>query len=196
MATRRRALAGTAALVLALAMGGCAGGTDAGSVTDSDIAEEAVPDTASGAIADTDADGAMPDSEPAPDAGSVAVCPLLAGLDVGALLGEAAAEPTDSAGICTVDPIDAASPASLVLQVVGTPDGASYFERDKALLGSDAEIPGLGDAAYTAGKRVNILVGDNYLYLQVLRNPVGGAGQVDGESLLAAARTALTNAGW
>ena len=134
--------------------------------------------------------------EPGPVEPSAATCVLLEGIDVAALLGEDPGAPEEGNGVCKIEPADAASPASLVLQVVDGANGATFYERDRDLLGVSSEIADLGDEAYFAGKRVNVLVRGTYVYLQVLRDPAGGAGQVDDAELVDATATVLANGEW
>ena len=152
-------------------------------------AEEAPPPPV-----EVDAEPVTPPEERPTEASA---CALLAGIDIATLLGEAPGETTDSGGVCKITAADAASSGAIIVQAVDAPQGAEYYERDKKLLGSDGEIAGLGDAAHYAGPyRVNVLAGDNYLIVQVIRELFGDVERLDDAVLMEATRTALANTGW
>jgi hypothetical protein len=168
------------AVVLAAVLGGCSA---------AEPVEEAPPPAT-----EVETEPVAPvDDEPA----EASACALLDGIDIATLLGEAPGETTDSGGVCKIKAADAASAGAIIVQAVNAPQGAEYYERDKELLGSDGEIAGLGDAAHYAGPyRVNVLAGDNYLIVQVLRDLFGDIERLDDALLMEATRTALANTGW
>lgn len=167
-----------AAVALTAVLGGCSAASPA---------EEAPPPPAS------EAEPVTPVEEPE----EMSACALLDGMDIAALLGEAPGETTDSGGVCKIAAAAADSTGSILVQAVAAPTGGEYYERDKKLLGSDGEISGLGDAAHYAGPyRVNVLAGDNYLIVQVLRDLFGEIERLDDAQLMEATRTALANTGW
>ena len=177
-------LAALTALALAAALSACSGGTggEAPVVEESHGAEAVAPD----------AEPAAPAEAMAPDA-----CPLLDGIDIAVLLGEEPGTPSDAGGVCKIKAADSDSAGAILVQAVPAPKGAEYFQRDKDLLGSDGEIAGLGDAAHYAGPyRVNVLSGDNYLIVQVIRELFGDVERLDDALLMEATRTALANTGW
>ncbi|HEU4807906.1 MAG TPA: hypothetical protein VFT01_06550 [Homoserinimonas sp.] len=145
-------------------------------------------------------EAAEPETEPvspADEAPEAEACALLDGIDIAVLLGEAPGEQSDSGGICKITAASADSAGAIIVQAVAAPKGAEYYARDKELLGSDGEIAGLGDAAHYAGPyRVNVLSGDNYLIVQVIRELFGDVERLDDALLMEATRTALANTGW
>ena len=171
------------AFVLAFILSACGGGSGSTTVHDAD---------------GIDAEVMEPDAEPAaPEPTAPDACTLLAGIDIAVLLGEEPGTPSDAGGICKITAADTDSTGAILVQAVPAPKGAEYYERDKGLLGSDGEIAGLGDAAHYAGPyRVNVLSGDNYLIVQVIRELFGDVERLDDALLIDATRTVLTNTGW
>lgn len=171
------------ALVLAVTLSACGGGAAESPLGDADAIE---------------AEAVQPDAEPAaPTDDGPDACALLTGIDIAALLGEEPGEQSDAGGVCKITAADPASAGAILVQAVAAPKGAEYYERDKELLGSDGEIAGLGDAAHYAGPyRVNVLSGDNYLIVQVLRELFGDVERLDDALLMEATRTVLANTGW
>jgi hypothetical protein len=122
-------------------------------------------------------------------------CELLQGIDAGTLVDEPVGDPyTSKPSRCQMEGSEAHSTAALELYIT-SPGGASDFDYQKRLKGVDAEISGLGDAAFQAGGYVHVLVGDNEFNLVVIRSPLSH-GAVTRDELVAAARIVLANAGW
>ena len=122
-------------------------------------------------------------------------CELLQGLDAETLVGEPVGAPYMSKpSRCQAEGSDAQSTGALELYIT-SPGGAADFEYQKQLKGVDAEIAGLGDAAFQAGGYVHVLVGDNEFNLVVIRSPLRDD-PVTRDELVAAARTVLANTGW
>lgn len=171
------------ALALAAMLSACSGGSPVdGSADGGTIVEEEVVE---------------PETEPVTPAAEAEACALLDGIDITVLLGEAPGEQSDSGGVCKITAASTDSAGAIIVQAVAAPKGAEYYERDKELLGSDGEIAGLGDAAHYAGPyRVNVLSGDNYLIVQVIRELFGDVERLDDALLMEATRTALANTGW
>jgi len=180
---RPAALAALLSMLLLPALSGCS--STPASSDDAAISETAEP-LSEGEPAEADADAGPDDA---------AVCVLLAGQSVEELLAEPAGPPRDSGGVCKIEAAGADSAGSIVLQVV--PDGgAATFANQKTLLGVDAEVAALGDEAFQSGKRIDVLSGDRHLYLQVVRDPLNPARQVDDAALLAAAQAVFAATGW
>ena len=135
-----------------------------------------------------------PERRELPDQGSDA-CALLAGIDVDAALGEAAGPTQSSPTTCNIKPVDAASPASLMLQYL--PDrGATSYAQQNELFGVDAPVAGLGDEAIVTGTRVHARSGERFLRLQIVRNPASQMPQITAGEVVETSRRVAANAGW
>lgn len=154
----------------------------------------AQPAAASTASVPTASPGVPPAASAEP-AEAADACALLDGIDIDALLGEPAAPAHATGTQCNIRPVDAASPASLMLQYL--PDkGAANYAQQNALFGIDAEVTGLGDEAIVTGTRVHARSGDRFLRLQVVRNPASPMSQVKPDEVVETSRRIAGNAGW
>ena len=99
----------------------------------------AQPAAASTASVPTASPGVPPAASAEP-AEAADACALLDGIDIDALLGEPAAPAHATGTQCNIRPVDAASPASLMLQYL--PDkGAANYAQQNALFGIDGVDP-------------------------------------------------------
>lgn len=122
-------------------------------------------------------------------------CELFAGVDAEALIDEPVSDPyVSKPSRCQMEGSTDGSTAALDLYIT-SPGGAADFEYQKELQGVEAEIPGLGDAAFQTGGYLHVLVGDNGFNLVVVRQSLSHEAVTLAEQV-AAARIILANTGW
>lgn len=173
---------------LCLSLAACGAGTpDTAAVPDADVN----PNDPAMAAAPT------PPADSPPSAGrdDNAACAMLASMDLEAALGEAARAPVARGNHCDVKPIDAASPASMLVHYLDRNGAASYTQQN-ALFGIDSAVSDLGDEAIATGTRIHARAGDAFLRVQIVRDPTGPARQIRPDEVAAITRQIAKNAGW
>lgn len=172
---------GIVALVAAV-LAAC-GGDDEGGASPPDTAAAADDPAAGDDAADDGAGGAGIDA-----------CGLLDGIDVDGLLGQPAGQPSDDStsmgAACSVQPADGSGGLSLAVTAERPADN---FETQRELLGVDAEVDGLGDAAFHGGGHFVVLDGERLVRLQVVRDSGLGAGPVTQAEIETSMATILGN---
>lgn len=191
----------TAALAATFLLG-CSSEDDGGG-------DPALTTVGSTAVSTTDPASSTPDdANTTDDFGGVDVCGLLEGIDLDEALGEPAGDPTPTREQCTVLGVDTDSPASINISFI--PDGGTdRYAKQNELLGMDDQdldesdlaqldgpVDGLGDEAVKDGPIIHARKDDQFLRVQVLRSPLGEAGPMDPEDLIALAQTVADNAEW
>jgi len=175
---------------LCLSLAACGAGTpDTAAAPDADTANSNDPARMAAA---TPPPGNAPSVDPVDRGGA---CAMLAGVDLQAALGEAAAAPVDRGNQCDVEPVDAASPASMLVHYVDR-DGAAIYAQQNGLFGIDNAVPDLGDEAIATGTRIHARAGDAFLRVQIVRDPAGPAPQIRPGEVAAITRQVARNAGW
>ena len=175
---------------LCLSLAGCGAATpDTAAVPDADAASRDHPATVAAAMSPA----ARPPSADSNDGDGA--CAMLAGVDLEAALGEAAAAPVDRGNHCDVKPADAASPASMLVHYVDR-NGAAIYTQQNGLFGIDNAVDELGDEAIATGTRIHARSGDAFLRVQIVRDPTGPARQIRPDDVAAIARQISRNAGW
>lgn len=98
-------------------------------------------------------------------------CALLEGADLEAILGApAAAGESEFLGhghTCRIEALGEDWRASLTLRI-STSHGPENYDGQRESVGVDAEVTGLGDAAFHSGPYLGVLLGDRFLLLHVL----------------------------
>ena len=179
---------------LCLSLAGCGAGTpDTAAAPDADAASSDHPTLVAPA---TPATGSAPSADRSDsDIDIDGACAMLAGVDLEAALGEAAAAPVDHGHHCDVKPADAASPASMLVDYADR-NGAAIYIQQNALFGTDNAVADLGDEAIATGTRIHARSGDAFLRVQIVRDPTGPARQIRPGEVAAIARQISRNAGW
>lgn len=124
-------------------------------------------------------------------------CAALATVDLDALLGEPAglpeSKPNESGGGCMVPSLGLESSGRITFDVSSNAPAANY-ENSQRLFGVDAEIEGLGDAAFASGATLVVLADNTLVSLGVVRwreLGIGGATQPELEVAMREALAAL-----
>ncbi|HEY8545324.1 MAG TPA: hypothetical protein VIL36_09765 [Acidimicrobiales bacterium] len=190
------ALAAVGLLGLAACGSGGSGGSDGsdgGDGPDADATESADVDVTVGTT--TPGDGATDDTTgSASPASGADPCALLDGIDLAAVLAEAPGEPEPASTTCVVRAADPTSHARLDLGYVTT-DGAAEYAGMNDLLGVDGPVAGIGEEAISTGSRIHARSGDEFFFIQVVRNAATGP-QIDVAGLTPVAQAIAGNAGW
>jgi hypothetical protein len=205
-------------MLVAAVMGGCGSDDDAEVTSDStasSVTKESVPTTeADTTTADTtepvtasaaattepvmltETDATLGVTTPPVAAGERDPCGLLASVDLDGLLGEPAGTPvgetSDLGDTCTVEAMAAEESRGAIALSVSTGRAEDNFATQQDVLGVDAEINGLGDAAFHTGPYVVVRSGDTLFFIQVVRDAAVGFAVPD-EDMEAAAQQILVN---